>query len=136
MIRENSRILIVDDFQMVRIMLKDVLKQLNMTNVEEATNGREALDMLNTAVKEGKGFELVFCDWNMPEMDGMELLKVVRKGPVLGGIPFILVTAESDKDAMFNALVSGATDYIVKPFSAFTLKTKIEKIQKRLQKAA
>lgn len=136
MIRESSKILIADDFQMVRFMLKDVLKQLNMTNVAEASNGAEALNMLLEGTVAQAPYELIFCDWNMPEMDGMELLKTVRKTPSLMALPFILVTAESDKDAMFNALTSGASDYIVKPFSAFTLRAKIEKIQKRLQKAA
>lgn len=135
MIREGSRILIADDFQMVRFMLKDVLKQLGMTNIDEAANGKEALEMLTSAAQAKSPYDLVFCDWNMPELDGMELLKIIRKTTGLSMTPFILVTAESDKDAMFNALTSGATDYIVKPFSAFTLKSKIEKIQKRLQKA-
>ncbi len=136
MVVENAKILIVDDFQMVRFMLKDVLKQLNMTNVEEAGDGRDAFNRMVAAVKAGHPYDLVFCDWNMPEMDGMELLRLTRRTPGLATLPFILVTAESDKDAMFNALTSGATDYIVKPFSAFTLKSKIEKIQKRFQKSA
>jgi two-component system chemotaxis response regulator CheY len=124
----------VDDFQMVRLMLRDVLKQLNMNNVTEAANGKEGMAKMQAALQAKTPFDLVFCDWNMPEMDGMEMLRQIRKSPALSAVPFILVTAESDRDAMFNALTSGATDYIVKPFSAFTLRNKIEKIQGRLTK--
>src|SRR5438445_10920 len=128
------KILIVDDYESIRVMLKDMLRQINMTQVSEASNGEEALKMIQAAYQAREPYDLVFSDWNMPGMDGLELLKFVKKTPGLSGLPFILVTTESDKDAMFDALTSGATDYVVKPFSVFTLKSKIEKCLQKLRK--
>lgn len=136
MINQNSRVLIVDDFETVRLFLRNALSQIGIDNVEEATNGREALEALEQAHQAGHAFDIVFCDWNMPEMTGYELLNEVRHTAHLQHVPFVMVTAESEDSNVEIALKAGATDYITKPFTVDGLKSKIESIVTRLKKAS
>lgn len=133
---QNPKILIVDDFETVRLFLRNALNQIGIENIEEAGDGREAFTMLNDAKSKGAAYDLVFCDWNMPEMTGIELLTEVRKSSAFKQIPFIMVTAESETSAIEQAMAAGATDYISKPFTVDGLREKIESIFSRLAKAS
>ena len=119
----KMRILVVDDFASMRKIIKGLLKQIGFQNIEEADDGSTALEKL----KIGE-FDLVICDWNMPEVPGIEVLKAVRNDPQLKDLPFLMVTAEAKKDNVMEAVKAGVNQYIVKPFTAETLKKKIEKI--------
>ncbi|NBX15786.1 MAG: response regulator [Proteobacteria bacterium] len=118
------KILIVDDFPTMRKIVRQVLRQLGYENVQEAEDGEAALRTL----RQKGDFEFVISDWNMPNITGIELLKSVRSDPQLKGLPFLMVTAEADKENIVEAVKSGVSSYIVKPFNAATLKEKIEKI--------
>ena len=116
-------ILVVDDFgTMVRIM-RHFLKQLGFRNVDDASDGAEALQKLQE-----RRYGLVISDWNMEPMTGYELLEAVRGNEELAALPFIMVTAESKTDNVMAAKQAGASNYIVKPFNAATLAGKIEKV--------
>ena len=120
----SIQILIVDDFPTMRKIVRTVLKQLGFTNIAEAEDGVKALEYL----KKNNKIEFVISDWNMPNMTGIELLKEVRRDTKLRHLPFLMVTAEAEKDNIVEAVKSGVSNYIVKPFNAATLKQKIEKI--------
>ncbi len=119
----KMRILVVDDFASMRNIIKGLLNQIGFQNIEEAKDGSTALEKL----KIGK-FDLVICDWNMPKVPGIEVLKAVRNDPRLKDLPFLMVTAEAKKDNVMEAVKAGVNQYIVKPFTAETLQKKIEKI--------
>ncbi|BBH51932.1 MULTISPECIES: response regulator [Fluviispira] len=120
----QMNILIVDDFPTMRKIVKSVLKQLGYQNISEAEDGQLALNFL----KVNPQIEFIVSDWNMPNMTGIELLKMVRADPKLKHLPFLMVTAEADKDNIVEAVKSGVNNYIVKPFNAATMKEKIDKI--------
>jgi len=117
-------ILVVDDFPTMRKIVKQVLKQLGYANVQEAEDGVLGLAIL----KRDSSIQFVVSDWNMPNMTGIELLKSVRSDPKLKHLPFLMVTAEADKENIVEAVKSGVSGYIVKPFNASTMKEKLEKI--------
>jgi len=129
------RILIVDDFETVRLFLRNALNQIGIENINEAGDGREALQMIQEYKKSGEPFEMIFCDWNMPEMTGLELLQELRKTAEFKTLPFVMVTAESESSSVETALKAGTTDYITKPFTVDGLREKIESIFKRMAKA-
>ncbi len=122
---KNMNILIVDDYQTMLRIIKNLLKQLGFNNVDEATNGQIALDMIKK-----KKYGLVISDWNMEPMTGLELLKAVRgaNDNNFSNVPFIMVTAESKTENVVAAKQAGVNNYIVKPFNAETLKTKIASV--------
>jgi two-component system chemotaxis response regulator CheY len=117
------RFLVVDDFSTMRRMVKVVLHELGYDNVTEAEDGSTALPIL----KQG-GIDFLVTDWNMPGMQGLELLKAVRADPKLARLPVLLVTAEAKREQIVEAAQAGVSGYVVKPFTAQTLKAKIEKI--------
>ena len=121
------KILIVDDFSTMRRIVKNLLRELGFTNTEEADDGQTALPMLRS----GK-FDFLVTDWNMPGMQGIDLLREVRKDPDLADLPVLMVTAEYKRDQIVEAAQAGVNGYIVKPFTAATLKEKIEKIFSRV----
>lgn len=121
------KILIVDDFSTMRRIIKNLLRDLGFENTAEADDGNTALPML----KRG-GFDFLITDWNMPGMTGMELLQEVRADPELQSLPVLMVTAEAKRDQIVAAAQAGVNGYIVKPFTAVTLKEKIEKIFERI----
>jgi len=120
---KNMKIMIVDDYSTMLRILRNLLRQLEFTNVDEATNGGDALQKL----REGS-YTLIISDWNMQPMTGLELLKEVRADAKLKHIPFIMVTAESKTDNVIAAKQAGVSNYIVKPFNAETLKTKMASV--------
>lgn len=124
---KNMKILIVDDFSTMRRIVKNLLRDLGFTNTQEADDGNTALPMLK-----GGGFDFLVTDWNMPGMTGIELLKAVRADPQLADLPVLMVTAESKRDQIVEAAQAGVNGYVVKPFTAITLKEKIEKIFERI----
>jgi two-component system chemotaxis response regulator CheY len=120
---KNMKILIVDDFSTMRRIMKNVLKQLNFVNIIEADDGSTALEALQR-----EKIDLVVSDWNMPKMTGLELIKVIRCDDALKHIPFLMVTAEAQQENIIEAVKSGVSNYIVKPFTAETLSQKINQI--------
>jgi len=130
------KILIVDDYEMVRVMLKRCLAQLGYSNVEEATDGKMALEMTQKASDAGQPYTVIFSDLNMPTMNGFEFLAAVRKSPAFGKVPFVIISAEAEIDFITQALKQGANDYIIKPFSTQTLQKKIEKINELIKRLA
>ncbi len=121
----NMKVLVVDDMSTMRRIVKNILKQLGFTNLEEAENGQDALGKLKT---DNYGF--VVSDWNMPVMMGIDLLRAIRADEKLKQIPVLMVTAEAQKENLMEAIQAGVSNYIVKPFTAETMQEKINKIFK------
>ncbi len=119
----DMKVLIVDDYRTMLRILRNLLRQLNFSNVDEATDGSAALEKL----REGN-YGLVISDWNMEPMTGIQLLREVRADEKLKSIPFIMVTAESKPENVIAAKQAGVSNYIVKPFNAETLKAKIASV--------
>ncbi len=122
-IDKNMPILIVDDYNTMLRIVRNLLKQLGFDNVEEANDGQQALEKLQSG-----NFGLIISDWNMEPMTGLELLQKVRATQRYQNIPFIMVTAESKTENVVAAKQAGVTNYIVKPFNAATLKSKLETV--------
>jgi two-component system chemotaxis response regulator CheY len=120
---KSMNILIVDDYKTMLRIIRNLLRQLDFQNVDEATDGAQALSMLRTG-----SYGLVISDWNMQPMTGLQLLQEVRADAKLKNLPFIMVTAESKTENVVAAKQAGVSNYIVKPFNAETLKEKIEKV--------
>jgi two-component system chemotaxis response regulator CheY len=121
------KILVVDDFSTMRRIIKNLLRDLGFTNIHEADDGTTALPMLK-----GGGFDFLVSDWNMPGMTGIDLLRAVRADASLKSLPVLMVTAESKREQIIEAAQAGVNGYVVKPFTAGTLKEKIEKIFERI----
>nr|MBI3614269.1 chemotaxis response regulator CheY [Nitrospirota bacterium] len=119
------KIMVVDDMSTMRRIVKNVLKQLGFTNVEEAENGKEALEKLKS-----DAFGFVVSDWNMPVMTGIDMLRAIRADEALKQIPVLMVTAEAQKENIIEAVQAGVSNYIVKPFTAEALQDKMAKIFK------
>lgn len=124
---KNMKILIVDDFSTMRRIVKNLLRDLGFNNTQEADDGLTALPML----KKG-GFDFVVTDWNMPGMQGIDLLKHIRADADLKHLPVLMITAEAKREQIIEAAQAGVNGYIVKPFTAATLKEKLDKIFDRL----
>jgi len=120
---ENTKFLVVDDFSTMRRIVRNLLKELGFTNVQEAEDGVEALHKLR-----GDQFDFVVSDWNMPNMTGIELLCAIRADASLKHLPVLMVTAEAKKENIIQAAQAGASGYVVKPFTAATLDEKLKKI--------
>ena len=126
---KNMRFLVVDDFSTMRRIVRNLLKELGFTNVDEAEDGQVALHKLKT-----QHFDFVVSDWNMPNMTGIELLKAVRAEPQIKDLPFMMITAEAKRENIIEAAMAGASGYIVKPFTAATLEEKMNKIFQTMNK--
>lgn len=126
---ENTRFLVVDDFSTMRRIVRNLLKELGFTNVQEAEDGVDALNKLR-----GAEFDFVVSDWNMPNMTGIELLRNIRADAKLKHLPVLMVTAEAKKENIIEAAQAGASGYVVKPFTAATLDEKLKKIFQNMQK--
>ncbi|GGO67466.1 chemotaxis response regulator CheY [Bowmanella pacifica] len=124
---KNMKILVVDDFSTMRRIIKNLLKDLGFTNIQEADDGSTALPMLQQG-----DFDFVITDWNMPGMQGIDLLRAIRADDNLKHTPVLMVTAEAKKEQIVAAAQAGVNGYVVKPFTAATLKEKLEKIFERL----
>lgn len=122
-VAKDIKILVVDDFSTMRRIVKNVLGQLGFSNIEEAEDGKIALTKLQNGA-----FGFVVSDWNMPNMMGIDLLRAVRSDDRLKEIPFLMVTAESQKENVIEAVQAGVSNYIVKPFTAETMEAKLSMI--------
>lgn len=128
---KDMKILIVDDFSTMRRIIKNLLRDLGFNNTAEADDGVSALPILQAG-----SFDFLVTDWNMPGMTGIDLLKAVRADAKLAKLPVLMVTAEQKRDQIIEAAQAGVNGYIVKPFTAVTLKEKIDKIFERLEATA
>ena len=124
---KNMKILVVDDFSTMRRIIKNLLKDLGFANIQEADDGSTALPMLQQG-----DFDFVVTDWNMPGMQGIDLLRAIRADDKLKHLPVLMVTAEAKKEQIVAAAQAGVNGYVVKPFTAATLKEKLDKIFERL----
>ena len=127
----KMRFLVVDDFSTMRRIVRNLLKELGFTDIEEADDGNVALARLKA-----EKFEFVVSDWNMPNMTGIDLLKAIRADAQLKHLPVLMVTAEAKKENIVEAAQAGASGYIVKPFTAATLDEKLNKILDKIKAAA
>nr|WP_218948103.1 chemotaxis response regulator CheY [Pollutimonas harenae] len=121
------KILVVDDFPTMRRIIKNLLKDLGFDNVDEAEDGVMGLEKLRNG-----SFDFVVSDWNMPNMDGLDMLKHIRADAALAGLPVLMVTAEAKKENIIAAAQAGASGYVVKPFTAATLEEKLNKIFEKI----
>ncbi len=127
---KDMNILVVDDFATMRKIIKNLLRELGFTNITEADDGTTALPMLQKYE-----FDFLVTDWIMPRMQGIDLVKEIRKDPNLSSLPVLMVTAEAKREHIVEAAKAGVNGYVVKPFSAQILKDKIDMIFERLEAA-
>ncbi len=125
--RTSLKFLVVDDFSTMRRIVRNLLKELGFTNVEEAEDGAVALSKLHAG-----GFEVVVSDWNMPNMDGLTLLQTMRADAELKSLPFLMITADAKKENIAAAVQAGASSCIAKPFTAATLQEKLDNIFEKM----
>lgn len=125
---KNMQILIVDDFSTMRRIIRNLLHELGFENTTEADDGNTAIPVL-----ESKPIDLIVLDWNMPGMPGIELLRWVRNHEKLSKLPILMVTAEAKREQIVEAAEAGVNGYVVKPFNAATLKSKLERIFERVE---
>jgi two-component system, chemotaxis family, chemotaxis protein CheY len=130
MANPNMKFLVVDDFSAMRRIVRNLLKELGYSNVDEAEDGAVGLSKLKSG-----GYDFVVSDWNMPNMDGLTMLQQIRADPDLKSLPVLMVTAEAKKENIIAAAQAGANGYVVKPFTAATLDEKLGKIFEKLEKA-
>ena len=128
----KTRILVVDDMGPLRAIVKGQLKDLGFTDILEASDGHRAIEVLKTEFLKGQPVELILSDWNMPVMKGIEFLKLVRADKRLGPLPFIMITAESERTLVMDAVKAGVSSYIMKPFTPAMLETKMKTVWTKL----
>lgn len=126
-IKQDVRILVVDDFATMRRIVRDILGSLGYTNVVEAEDGRQALDAVSN-----EPVDIVISDWNMPRMMGLDLLRELRARPQTENLPFLMVAPESHRANVLEAIQAGASNYVVKPFTAEILEQKLKTILSQL----
>jgi two-component system, chemotaxis family, chemotaxis protein CheY len=135
MFTADSRFLIVDDSKVVRDLISAALSQLNYKTIDKAFNGRSGWEKIVASVDSGRPYDLVFCDINMPEMNGLELLEMVRANPKTNPVPILMVTTEGEKSTVIKAVMAGVSGYMVKPFGVEDVKKKMYEVYKRLNAA-
>ncbi|MCB0364796.1 MAG: response regulator [Bdellovibrionaceae bacterium] len=133
MFDKNTRFLVVDDLKTIRSLMKDILKKLGFSQINEAEDGQKALNMLKEAADTDNPFGFIISDWNMPNKTGLSLLEDCLKDDSLKSIPFLMVTIESEREYVLRAIQMGVSDFVVKPFTAKTIEQKIRGIWIRLQ---
>lgn len=131
----ETRILVIDDMPSIRDLVKNTLKAMGYKNIQEAADGEEGLKLLLQHNSPGTQFQLVISDWNMPKMKGLELLKQVRATAEWSNLPFVLLTSESERDQVTEAVLAGVSQYIVKPFSAKIFEEKLKGAYNKHNKA-
>lgn len=129
MVDKSIKILIVDDFPTMRRIIRNLLKELEFVNVDEAEDGAVGLEKVRSG-----NYGFVVSDWNMPNMDGLAMLQAIRADPLFAKLPVLMVTAEAKKENIIAAAQAGANGYVVKPFTAITLEEKITKIFEKIAK--
>ena len=134
MFPNDTRVLVVDDMNTMRTMVKNNLKTLGFTNIFEAENGAKAFQLLQTQHSKNEPIGLVLSDWNMPEMLGIDLLKRVRGAKEFKELPFLMITAEGEAGQVKEALMAGVSNYLMKPFSPASFSEKLTAVAKKLGK--
>jgi two-component system chemotaxis response regulator CheY len=129
LVDKSIKILVVDDFPTMRRIIRNLLKELDFVNVDEAEDGAVGFEKLKVG-----GYGFVVSDWNMPNMDGLAMLQAIRATPAMARMPVLMVTAEAKKENIIAAAQAGANGYVVKPFTAVTLEEKITKIFEKISK--
>ncbi|HAL39925.1 MAG TPA: chemotaxis protein CheY [Polaromonas sp.] len=129
MVDKSIKILVVDDFPTMRRIVRNLLKELEFVNVDEAEDGAVGLEKVRSG-----NYGFVVSDWNMPNMDGLAMLQAIRADPLFAKLPVLMVTAEAKKENIIAAAQAGANGYVVKPFTAITLEEKITKIFEKIAK--
>ncbi len=125
---DEHKFLVVDDFPTMRRIISNLLRELGHAHVREAEDGEKSLHLLRSGKDDATAIDFVISDWNMPVMDGLQLLQAIRQDAGLNHLPVLMVTAEAKKENIIAAAQAGADGYIVKPFNAATLKEKLDKI--------
>jgi two-component system chemotaxis response regulator CheY len=136
MVNRKPRILVVDDFETVRLLFIKCLGELGIEDIVQAEDGQDAMTKMTESQAKGESFDLVFCDWNMPVMNGLELLQAVRKLEEFKETPFVMVTANSDENAVVEAMRAGVSEYLVKPFDTRSLGRTVQRVVARFKAAA
>lgn len=131
MFPDNSQILIVDDSRAIRELLRQQLKILGFSHILEASNGKEALSLLDQVTQSGAPVDLIISDWNMPEMNGIDFLLSLKNSTLYRKVSFLMITSESEAENVIKAIVLGVSDFIVKPFDEAQLEQKLSAIWKR-----
>ncbi len=129
-LKQDAKIIIIDDMQTMRKIIKNMLLKMGHKNLEEADDGIPGWEMIQNAHESGKPYDLIISDWNMPGMTGIDLLKKIRSTDAYKKMPFLMVTAEAEQQNVIIAVKAGVSNFIVKPFSAVQLQDKIDKIFK------
>lgn len=132
MFKSDSRFLIIDDSKIIRELIREALVQLNFRHIEEADNGKRGWEKIERLIEGRMSYTLVFCDINMPKMDGLELLEKVRADQRTSHIPVLMTTTENNKQIVIKAISSGVCGYMVKPFGVHDVKKKLQEISDRL----
>lgn len=128
----GTRILIIDDMASLRDLLKAYLRRLGYKHISDASDGREAYQTMIAAKLSGSPFELIICDWNMPNITGLEFVKLVRANPDWKSIPIIMLTTENEKEKVMEAILAGATNYMVKPVEEQVLQEKLMRVYQKM----
>ncbi|MBC7741937.1 MAG: response regulator [Bdellovibrionaceae bacterium] len=131
MFTPNTRFLVVDDFNTMRKAIKKIFGEMGYTNIIEAADGQAAFETLQYQHAKGEAIDVIISDWNMPRMLGIDLLKLCKKTPEFKSLPFVLLTAESEQVQIIDAVKSGVSEYVIKPFSPQMLKEKLEKVYRK-----
>jgi two-component system chemotaxis response regulator CheY len=134
MFPENTKFLVADDTKTIRTLLKEILNKLGYRDVHEAEDGNEALRMMKEEAEKNAPFTFLIVDWNMPGLTGLDLLEIRNADKRFKDVPFLMVTIESERDYVLRAVAMGVSDFIVKPFSENTIKTKMQSIWNRAQR--
>jgi two-component system, chemotaxis family, chemotaxis protein CheY len=133
MFKSDSRFLVVDDSQGARDLIRTALNQMNLKALDEAPNGKAGWDKVIKAVSDKRPYSLIFSDVNMPEMDGLKFLEMLRAEPKTQNIPVIMITTEGAKPTVIKAVMSGVSGYMVKPFGVEDVKKKMQEVFHRAQ---
>lgn len=136
MFKLDARFLIVEDSSVSRNIVRTALKQLNYKHIDEASNGQSGWAQILKSIESGCGHDLIVTDVNMPEMDGLKLLEMIKTDPRTQHIPVLIVTAESGKQTVIKAVMSGVSGYMVKPFGVQDVKNKMREIYNKIETAA
>lgn len=128
MFPSETRVLVIDDMPSIRDLVKAQLRRMNFSNIHEAADGEDGLRMLLQQKVLGHPIQLVICDWNMPKMSGLDLLKQVRATAEWKELPFVLLTSESEREQVTEAVMAGVSQYIVKPFAGKIFEDKLKAV--------
>ena len=136
MAADSFRVLIVDDYKLAKVLVRKALENIGIFEVTEADDGKAALHLIREAHQSGAPFALVLCDWNMPVINGFELLQLIRNYPEFARLQFVMVTAAADQTHVLKALSSGAVDYVIKPIALGVIEKKVLKIFAKIKHSA